>query len=195
MINQLASGVFDTRERLFAFCTAEDGKVRLAEFSADMPNDILPDSSEKEIEWQILSRASTMGEEAENKTVEKAWATLRKVHGDISWEVFAKSDESSWQEWHSGCASGTNDLSLEKGVIRDMMVKFGSPPIDSKTGRKFQMLLKMTGHGALESVKMTAREDRGGTSNPTGENCCVVLLEEQCADKTYDPFSYAKSDG
>ena len=190
LINQLISGVFDTQERMFAFATGADGKVRLLEFSDDLPNDVLSDGTEKPIEWQVLTREDTAGDSAECKTIEKAWATIRRASGPLEWEVFSRTDVNDWELWHSGCADAES-CDLESPIVRDLKLRFGSPPQATKTGTRHQMLLRFKGCAALEAIKMSSSFDRGGNSTPTSESGCVVLTSTDPKNCTYDPFSYS----
>ena len=192
LINQLVSGVFNTKERLFAFVTGEDGNVKLAEFSKDLPTDILSDGSSKEIEWQTLTRASTMGDEAESQIVEKGWVTLRDVRGGLEWEAYCRTDNTNWVLWHSGCVQECADGDLVSHNLRDLTINLGTPPQEAKHGNWFQTLFKFKGSAKLETIKVTASRDRGGKSTPTNENDCIILEKLGDDAQVFDPFSYSK---
>lgn len=192
LINQLVSGVFDTEERMFAFTTDDDDNVFLVEFSHDLRDDVLCDGSTQRIEWQVLTRSDTGGEEAERKAFEKAWATLRGVEGGLSWKTYGRTDEGCWGLWAEGGAY-TDDSAIVKECKRDLLLRLGSPPQGLKRGTRMQMLFKFQGKGALEAIKTTATIDRGGNSTPTTQGSCVTLSETGTEDTVYNPFSYSET--
>lgn len=191
LLNQLVSGVFNAQERLFAFGTAEDGKVRLMEFSKEMSSDILPDGDTRKIRWQVLTKAHTGGDEAGRKTYEKAVMTVRRITDEFKWKASSKTDESNWTDWHTGCADGAQ-CGLEAKPVRDIRVRLGSPPQETKTGTTFQMLLEMEGNGSLESIKLSVSKENGGNGSPSREGECDILVSEEQGDSRFNPFEYSE---
>jgi len=192
LINQLVSGVFDSRERSFAFVTGQDNVVRIAEFSRDLNYDILPDGSSSPIEWQFVTRADTMGDEVAVKRVKDAMATIKRVVGAVKVDVFARTDQTEWLPYANACFTGSDECAYGNAPSREYRFEMGAPPSRMAPSRWIQFLFKVTGSAAIESIRVNSSVEKGGESNGNIPSECVTLTPDEGSVFEFNPFSYTE---
>ncbi len=190
LINQIVSGTFDSRERVFAFVTGMDDVMRVAEFSRSLTKDFLPDKTEKAIEWQFVTRADVMGDETTPKSFTGGVASFKNIIGQMSVKVFIRSDQTEWVPYREACFDGADECAYGMAPSREYLLDLGSPPSTIRPCRWVQLLFKMTGHGACETVRMKATIDKGGEQSGNIQSACIKLDPDQGDVLEFNPFSY-----
>lgn len=189
LIGNMIRGVFGTGERIFGFVTGTDLKPRLAEFSKDLTYDVLPDGSLKPIQWQVMSRADTLGDETSTKVVTGAVLTWRNIKGPLKFKVYGRNENTGWQLWSDASINPGDECTLSPAAIRDYRYVLGSPPEDLKRSLWLQVLIKAEGPGFIESFRITSSMDKGGDT-VLGE-ACICLADRPNCDDIYQPFEYS----
>ena len=192
LVNQMTRGIFGNTERNFAFTTGQDKKVRLVEFSSGMEYDQLADGTLKPIEWQVMTRADTLGDETSFKVINNGVITWRNVRGEVKFEVYGRSDRSDWQLWDEGCLNPGDECCLNPASVKDFRFNIGAPPEELKKCLWSQVLIKASGPGFIESIRLNATMDNGGDTRTSGSNCQLLAETSQC-DQVFNPFEYSES--
>lgn len=189
LIGGLTRGIFSGTERVFAFVTGDDGNVRLAEFSRDMDYDALPDGTLKPIEWQVMTRADVLGNETTSKNITNGVMVWRSVKGPVNFEVYARSDKAPWTLWKSGCLNPGDECCIEPKAIRDFRYDLGAPPQNLRDGLWIQLLVKASGPGFIETIRVSSSLNHGGDNRPSPTDCMVLSDFTDC-DSAFNPFEY-----
>lgn len=190
LINQIVSGVFDSRERTFAFVTGKDRKMRLVEFSQNLNHDILSDGTENAIESQIVTRADVMGDETSNKTWEGGVATFRNIVGQVAVKAYVRNDQCDWVFYREACFEGAEECTYGMPSSREYRLDLGKPPSIIKPCRWIQVLFKIVGQASMETVRMKATIDKGGEQQGNIPSSCIKLDPNEGSVFVFNPFSY-----
>lgn len=190
LVNQVVSGVFDGRERTFAFVTGKDKKMRVAEFSRRLTHDILSDGTTKPIEAQVVTRADLLGDEISRKNFTGAVISFKNVIDQVGLKIFIRSDQTEWIPYREICLDGANECAYGMAPSREHVVDLGSPPSSIQSCRWVQLLIKMTGHASIETVRMRATIDKGGENNGNIPSSCIKLDPDSGSVFEFNPFSY-----
>jgi len=197
LINQLVSGTFDARERSFAFVTGDDLKIRLMEFTRDLNQDHIISGgvdTAKNIEWQVITRADTAGDEASTKNVTNAVATFKKVIGNVAIKAYARTDQTEWVLYGEACLEGADECQYGSAPSREFRMEMGAPPQSiGNRSRWIQFLFKITGSCSFESVRIKHSVDKGGESSGNIASECVSLSPDEGNVFEFNPFSYPES--
>lgn len=196
-INQLVNDLFHGEDRCFAFVTGlSDEVLRLAEFSKEMREDVLPDGTRRRIEAQVVSRELTGGDEMTFKAYDAGTVYFRDVIGDLDWEVWAKTDqEPCWALWHEGewkCADpeqGGEGETLEAPERANLDLGLGVLPDRLKRNRRLQLLVRWTGHASLEGIEVRFTPDQSGEGELARDRTCV----KKVCSVQFDGFEYHSS--
>lgn len=190
LVNQMVSGLYEGRERVFAFVTGGDGVLRLAEFSKKLPYDVEPDGTIRPIKWQIKTRRDTAGDEMMKKSFENVSIMFRDVVGRFGFTLYAKTDQTDWKLFAEGCLNSEDGYCLVPTWKRDIKFEAGAPPQELKQGLWIQFLLKMEGCASVESIKVKVTREHGGESSGSQSGQCIVLCEQRVGDTVDNPFEY-----
>lgn len=189
LVGNLVRGVFGSGERLFAFVTGTDSSPRLAEFSEDLTYDVLPDGTLKPIQWQVVTRADTMGDEVSSKIITNAAINWKRCRGEVKFTVYGRNERTPWTMWNEGCINAGDECCLSPDSIRDFRYDLGSPPDDLKKSQWIQLLVKVTGPAFIETIRLKSTIDKGGEMGL--QETCVSLADLPNCDDIYQPFEYS----
>lgn len=191
IVNQVVAGSFDGRERVFAFATGTDERLRLIEFSQGLHHDMMPDGKEKPIQWQFITRADAMGDDTTDKQLVDALATLKGVVGDVSVKSYIRTDQSEWRLYAEACFKGMNECMPGSAPSREASFQMGAPPSGISPARWVQFLFKIEGACSVESVRVKSSIEKGGESNGNLPTECVNLVPDEGNVFEFDPYSYS----
>lgn len=76
-------------------------------------------------------------------------------------------------------------------AVRDFRYDLGAPPEELRKSLWIQLLIRVTGPGMIESVRIKSNRDPGG-ENQGNSGACVLLSEVPACDDTFNPFEYSE---